>query len=127
LEEKFQGGTGVNITPPPPKFVSPSVCAKVKKSIEIAGNALGIEGYSRIDAFINRLTGEVIVIEANTLPGLTGSTVFYHQGLAEKVPLYPTELLEKIMDFAFEIRGGKRAATPQKAKTRTGQPSVGAL
>jgi D-alanine--D-alanine ligase len=126
LEEKFQGGTGVNITPPPPKFVSPSVCAKVKKAIEIAGNALGIEGYARIDAFINRLTGEVMVIEANTLPGLTGSTVFYHQGLAEKVPLYPTELLEKIMDFAFEVRGGKRVAISHEANTRGKQSCVGA-
>jgi D-alanine-D-alanine ligase-like ATP-grasp enzyme len=127
LEEKFQGGTGVNITPPPSQFVSPSVCAKIKRSIEIAGNALGIEGYARIDAFINRLSGEVIVIEANTLPGLTGSTVFFHQGLAEKVPLYPTELLERIMDLAFEVRGGKQAAIAREGKARTVQPYIGAL
>jgi D-alanine--D-alanine ligase len=113
LEEKFQGGTGVNITPPPPEFVAPSVRAKIMKGIEIAGNLLGIEGYARIDAFINRLTGKVVVIEANTLPGLTGSTVFYHQGLAEHVPMYPTELLEKIMDLAFKARGAQRADAPR--------------
>ncbi len=114
LEEKFQGGTGVNITPPPAKFVSSSACKKIRRGIEIAGNALGIEGYARIDAFIDRHTGKVLVIEANTLPGLTGSTVFYHQGLAEPVPMYPTELLEKIMDFAFKARGGGVKAAPLK-------------
>lgn len=105
LEEKFQGGTGVNITPPPRKYVSSKVCRNIREGIEKAANALGIEGYSRIDAFINHRTGQVIVIEANTLPGLTGSTVFFHQGLAEKIPVYPTELLDTIMDLAWETRG----------------------
>ena len=98
VEEKFQGGTGVNLTPPPEKYVKPAVLARVKKSIEKVGEVLGIEGYSRLDAFIQIDTGDLILIEVNTLPGLTPSTVIYHQGLAEPKPLYPLELLEKIIE-----------------------------
>jgi D-alanine-D-alanine ligase-like ATP-grasp enzyme len=98
VEEKFQGGTGVNMTPPPEKFVKPAVLARVKKSAEKVAMTLGIEGYCRMDAFIHIDTGELILIEVNTLPALTPSTVLYHQGLAEKKPIYPLELLEKIVE-----------------------------
>ncbi len=98
VEEKFQGGTGVNMTPPPEKYVKPKVLARVKKSIERVGEVLGIEGYSRLDAFIQIDTGDLILIEVNTLPALTPSTVLFHQGLAEAKPMYPLELLEKIIE-----------------------------
>jgi hypothetical protein len=42
----------------------------------------------------------MIVIEANTLPGLTPSTVIYHQALAEPESLTPIAFLEKIIGFA---------------------------
>lgn len=100
LEEKFQGGTGINITPPPPEFVSPKVVALVRKRIEAVGNALGIENYARIDAFMHINTGELYIIEANTLPALTPSTVLYHQALAEKPAIYPRELLEKFIEMS---------------------------
>jgi len=45
-------------------------------------------------------TGELIIIEVNTLPGLTPSTVIYHQALAENPPMYPTEFLERIIDLS---------------------------
>lgn len=96
VEEKFQGGTGVNMTPPPEKIVKPSVLEAVKKSMEKVAKVVGIEGYCRIDTFMQVETGEVIVIEVNTTPALTPSTVLYHQALAEESPLWPVELLEKI-------------------------------
>jgi D-alanine--D-alanine ligase len=103
LEEKFMGGTGVNITPPPaPPLgrVSPKAVHAAKERIARVANALGIAGYGRIDAFMHRETGEVIIIEANSLPGLTPATVFYHQGLAEEPPLPPRDILEMIVDLA---------------------------
>ncbi|MBN2087810.1 hypothetical protein JW758_05670 [Candidatus Peregrinibacteria bacterium] len=98
LEEKFQGGTGVNITPPPSPYVKPSAVKKAQERMEKVANALGLSGYCRIDAFMHIKTGELIIIEANTTPGLTPSTVIYHQALEEKPPMYPTEFLEKIID-----------------------------
>ncbi len=98
VEEKFQGGTGVNITPPPESIVSSKILSKTKQRIKKLAEKMNIRGYSRIDAFLNIKNGNLLVIEINTLPGLTPSTVLYHQGLAEKPPLTPLLMLEKIID-----------------------------
>lgn len=98
VEEKFQGGTGINITPPSEEIVKPEILERVKRSIEKVAEKLGLEGYARLDAFINIENGDVIIIEVNTLPALTPSTVLYHQGLAEKEPMYPLQLLEKLIE-----------------------------
>ena len=97
VEEKFQGGTGVNITPPPKEIISEKNLNKVKSLIETVAKRVGIRSYARIDIFVHVKTGNIIVIEINTLPGLTPSTVLYHQALAENPPIYPVELLEKII------------------------------
>jgi D-alanine-D-alanine ligase-like ATP-grasp enzyme len=97
------GGTGVNITPPPPRpvgSVEPEAVAAARARIARVANALGMEGYGRIDAFMHCKTGEIIVIEANSLPGLTPATVFFHQGLAEDPTMSPREILERILDLA---------------------------
>ncbi len=97
VEEKFQGGTGVNITPPPSNIMKPKILDKVKSRIAELAEKIGIRGYSRIDAFVNVQSGDLQVIEVNTLPGLTPSTVFYHQGLAETPPIFPRELIELLV------------------------------
>lgn len=98
LEEKFQGGTGVNITPPPEPWVKRETWQKAQAKIEFVAEKLGINGFARIDAFLNVKTGDILVIEANSIPGLTPSTVIYHQALAENPPLSPTKFLESIVD-----------------------------
>jgi D-alanine--D-alanine ligase len=98
VEEKFQGGTGINITPPSNYIVKPAALNKAKKSLEKIATILGITGYSRIDTFLHVDTGDLIVIEVNTTPALTPSTVLFHQGLTEPTPLYPRELLEKLIE-----------------------------
>jgi D-alanine--D-alanine ligase len=113
LEEKFMGGTGVNITPPPgPPLgrVSGAGVERARRHIEVVADRLGLEGYARIDAFMHCERGDIIVIEANTLPGLTPSTVLYHQALAEDPPLYPAQLLERIIELGFERAAGRTAA-----------------
>jgi D-alanine-D-alanine ligase-like ATP-grasp enzyme len=109
LEEKFMGGTGVNITPPPAPPLGrfrPSAVEAARRRVEAVAETLGIDGYARIDAFVRAETGEVIVIEANTLPGLTPSTVLYHQALADDPPLYPRQLLERIIELGSARRAG---------------------
>ncbi len=97
VEEKFQGGTGINITPPPVKVLSRNHVRELRRRIERVAKALGLGGYARIDAFVHRRSGRVIIIEANTLPALTPSTVLFHQALAEPSPRYPREFLEHII------------------------------
>jgi D-alanine--D-alanine ligase len=101
LEEKFMGGTGINLTPPPKPYVNKKAIEKTKTNIKKIAEILGIEGYARIDTFMNRKTGELCIIEANTLPALTPSTVFYQQALAEKPPIPPLKVLEKLIELAI--------------------------
>jgi len=98
VEEKFQGGTGVNMTPPPEEYVSEAVVKRVKKHAERVAKRVGIEGYCRVDMFMHIRTGDIVVIEVNTTPALTPSTVLYHQALSEKRPLYPTQLMELLIE-----------------------------
>ena len=67
-----------------------------KRTVELA-EKISVRGYSRIYAFVNTESGDLLVVEVNTLPGLTPSTVFYHQGLAETPPIFSRELLELLI------------------------------
>lgn len=98
LEEKFQGGTGVNLTPPPEVVIPTEKIGSIKQRCEEIARVLGIQNYCRIDVFYHAKRDQLIVIEANSLPALTPSTVIYHQALAEREPLAPRAFLEKIID-----------------------------
>ena len=99
LEEKFMGGTGINFTPPPTKYVKPSAVEEAKTNLKKVAELLEIQGYARLDTFMNIKTGELTIIEANTLPGMTASTVIYHQALAETPSMKPLEFIEKIIEL----------------------------
>lgn len=107
LEEKFQGGTGINLTPPPETILSTAAVDKIKLLIIKAAKAIGIQNYARLDIFFNRYTEKMILIEVNSLPGLTPSTVIYHQGLAEEPALTPLKLLESIIEA--KLMNGRRS------------------
>lgn len=102
LEEKFQGGTGINLTPPPISIISDGALEKCKQRIELIANTLQLEGFSRIDAFVNVDSGEVLIIEVNTVPGMTPSTVLIHQALEEQPPMYPQRFFRTLLDLASE-------------------------
>lgn len=99
VEEKFQGGTGINITPPPAPFVPKKIVEIAKKRTEMIAAVLGLKGYSRLDLFLHIKNGDLKLIEANSLPALTPSTVLFHQALAEKPPIYPISLIERIVEL----------------------------
>ena len=97
IEEKFQGGTGVNITPPPESIINKDLLKLIKENIEKAAKVMGLKNYARLDIFVNNKTNKIILIEANTLPALTPSTVIFHQALCEV--LNPRMFLEKIIEM----------------------------
>ncbi|CAM8968148.1 unnamed protein product [Rhodiola kirilowii] len=102
LEEKFQGGTGINLTPPPLSIIRTEALERCKRHIELVANTLQLEGFSRIDAFLNVDTGEVLIIEVNTVPGMTPSTVLIHQALVENPPMYPHKFFRTLLDLGSE-------------------------
>lgn len=79
LEEKFQGGTGVNLTPPPENIISKNQTKDIKHKLEKISEKFNMKDYCRVDIFYNTISDELIVIEINTLPALTPSTVLFQQ------------------------------------------------
>lgn len=102
VEEKFQGGTGVNITPPPEFLISEKARTGIQKRFEILSERLDIKHYVRYDFFYNTKQDNIIVIEMNTLPALTPATVLYHQMLATGYAKTPMHGLEKLVELQKE-------------------------
>ena len=111
LEEKFQGGTGVNLTPVPPELIEREVLRTVRRRIASAANALGIEGFARVDAFVDARTGDIVVIEANTVPGMTPSTALFHQALADVPSVEPAAFLALAVEHAVRRRDERPSGT----------------
>lgn len=106
LEEKFLAGQGLNITPArlsTGQWDYHHITKKVKADLKRASELVGISGYARIDAFVRVFADgsvDTIIIEFNSLPGMTPATCIYHQAALEG--LKPYEFIDKIMTFAQE-------------------------
>ncbi len=106
LEEKFLAGQGQNITPA--RFAVDTkqykiIAKQVKKTLEDAAKILGVEGYCRIDAFVriyDDLRAETIIIEVNSLPGMTPATCIYHQAALQRYQ--PFQFIDKILEFGVK-------------------------
>lgn len=103
IEEKFLPGAGENQTPAP---LPPEQIALVQQVVAAAYNALGCSGYARIDCFYQSAacspTGveRVVVLEINTLPGLTPATCIFHQ--AAELGIKPMDFIDCIVQLGFQ-------------------------
>lgn len=102
LEDKFLYGKGENKTP---ARLPEETLERIKATAAKAFCALGIRGYARIDMFV-RKDGRIAVLEINTLPGMTPSTVLFHQAAAHG--LTQTGLISRIIDCAIKAHAEKR-------------------
>jgi D-alanine-D-alanine ligase len=110
LEEKFLAGQGQNITPA--RFANDEkryklIAKQVKKTLEDAAVALNVEGYCRIDAFVRIYEdgrAETIIIEVNSLPGMTPATCIYHQAAINDYQ--PFQFIDKILEFGIKRQNG---------------------
>ncbi|MBR9920738.1 MAG: D-alanine--D-alanine ligase [Bacteroidetes bacterium] len=108
LQEKFLAGEGQNITPA--RFASDPddyayIARQVKNELERAAKLLDIRGYARIDAFVRiyeDLRAETIIVEINSLPGMTPATCIYHQAAINGYK--PYHFIDKILEFGFHER-----------------------
>ena len=106
LEEKFLAGEGQNITPAryaKDPEVRQVISDKVKADLKKVAEVLNIEGYARIDAFVrvkNKDEAETIVIEVNSLPGMTPATCIFHQTAINGYK--PYDFIDKILTFGME-------------------------
>lgn len=106
LEEKFLAGEGQNITPArfskdPEEFKK--ISQQVRDTLESAAKILKVEGYCRIDAFVRIYAdakAETIIIEVNSLPGMTPATCIFHQSAINGYQ--PYEFIDSILDYGFK-------------------------
>ena len=104
IEEKFLPGQGENRTPAP---LSHESIRFVQETIGRAYGILGLAGYARIDCFYQKAqethtnTERLVILEVNTLPGLTPSTCLFHQ--AAEVDMRPIDLLDAIIKYGLEL------------------------
>ncbi len=112
LEEKFLAGEGQNITPS--RFAKDEntqhqISLKVRTELEKVAKILNVQGYCRIDAFVRIFENgkvETIIIEINSLPGMTPATCIFHQCAINHYK--PYDFIDAILDF-----GAKRLAKNQ--------------
>lgn len=108
LEEKFLAGEGQNITPA--RFVPAQlpfshehISKQVRATLKQAAQTLQVTGYARIDAFVRVYedgTAETIVIEINSLPGMTPATCIFHQCALNGYK--PYEFIHQILNFGIQ-------------------------
>jgi D-alanine-D-alanine ligase len=102
LEDKFLYGQGENKTP---ARLPEEQIQKIRETAVATFRNLDLKGYARIDMFV-REDGRVAVLEPNTLPGMTPSTVLFHQAAASGIT--QAELIDRIIQFALEGHAAKR-------------------
>lgn len=106
IEEKFLPGAGENQTPAP---LPEEKLTLVQKTMEQVYLAVGCKGYARIDCFYQPAekspTGKerVVIIEINTLPGMTPATCIFHQ--AAELGIKPMDFVDKIVQLGLEECG----------------------
>ena len=114
LEEKFLTGEGQNITPArfdKDPLKNEKISGQVKAVLEKTAKILEVEGYARIDAFVrvfNEDQVETIIIEVNSLPGMTPATAIFHQCAINGYK--PYEFIDAILDYSLK----KKLSTTQK-------------
>ncbi|MFD2245580.1 D-alanine--D-alanine ligase family protein [Pontibacter ruber] len=106
LEEKFLAGEGQNITPA--RYAADperrqKISNKVKEDLKRVAQILQIEGYARIDAFVRVFENdevETIIIEVNSLPGMTPATCIFHQTAINGYK--PYDFIDRILRYGIE-------------------------
>lgn len=102
LEDKFLYGQGENKTP---ARLPGETLARIQQTAVRTFETLGLHGYARIDMFV-RPDGTVVVLEPNTLPGMTPSTVLFHQAAA--CGITPSEIIDRIIMTAISLHSNKK-------------------
>lgn len=103
IEEKFLPGAGQNLTPAPlPK----DALKLVQQTVQEVYQTVGCSGYARIDCFYQTQkqspTGKerVVIIEINTLPGMTPATCIFHQ--AAEIGIKPMDFIDLLVHYGLE-------------------------
>jgi len=92
---KYQPGATKEICPAP---ISPELTGKAQEIAIRAHQALHCRGYSRTDMIVT--DDEIYVLETNTIPGMTRTSLFPQAAAAAGIPF--SALLDRLIELALE-------------------------
>ena len=95
-KNKYQAGSTIEICPAP---IGEENTRKIQKISERVFDALRLHKYARMDFMMDE-AGNAYCLEANTLPGMTPTSLIPQEAAA--VGISYDELCQKILDMAFE-------------------------
>ncbi len=111
-DEKFIQGEGDNITP---ARLPEETIKEIQEVVVRAYKALGLKVCARIDGIIEgeyldedtfRPKGRIVILEPNTLPGMTMSSCIFHQ--AAEAGMDSMEFIDKIIELSLEAHRTKK-------------------
>jgi len=74
--------------------------AQVRKTAHKAYRTLFLNGYARVDLFLEKESNEILVNEINTIPGFTTISMFPKLWQAQGIDF--AQLLDRLIDFGFD-------------------------
>lgn len=96
-KNKYQAGGTIEICP---AKISAELTKDIQDKAERAFNALGIRTYARMDFIHDDITGEVYCLEANTLPGMTPTSLIPQEAAASGMSY--DELCDLIIEISLK-------------------------
>lgn len=83
-----------------PARISPELTSRAQDFAKRAHRALHCRGYSRTDMIISEETNEIFVLETNTIPGMTRTSLLPQAAAAAGISF--SNLLDRLIDLALE-------------------------
>ena len=96
-KNKYQAGLTEEICPAP---LTPEDTARVQRLAERVYHTLHLEAYGRVDFLMDRENGELYCLEANTLPGMTPTSLIPQMAAVEGMDY--GALCEKIIEVSLK-------------------------
>ncbi|HMV66887.1 MAG TPA: D-alanine--D-alanine ligase family protein [Myxococcota bacterium] len=90
-----------------PAEITPEQEATVRRLAVETFRALELAGMARVDFFLDRATGELLVNEVNTIPGFTAISMYPKMWEAAGVPV--RDLVTRLVELAIARRAARRA------------------
>lgn len=98
-KNKYKAGSAVETCP---ADLPEEISAEMQRYAEAAAGALGLDTYSRMDFLLNQ-KNEIYILEANTLPGMTATSLLPQE--AQAVGVDYNQLCEKLITISMKQKG----------------------
>ena len=110
-EDKYLSDAAKLLVPAP---LDEGAAEEVRRIAVQAFHLCGCSGLARVDFFLDRKTGRLLLNELNTLPGFTPISMYPRLWKHSGVPL--PELLDRLVQLGIERFETRRAATARRGK-----------